>query len=70
VSGAEKPPIAKRAQALANSGDFEGFNALLPTLEKEYDAADVARLRRDMEVRRALTDLCAAARDRKRPTKR
>jgi hypothetical protein len=61
--------IAQRAQELASSGEFEGFNALIATLTQEFGALEVERLRRDAVVRRAITDLCRAAWERKHPSK-
>ncbi len=53
--------VATRAQQLASSGVFEGFNALVPTLEREFGEVDVDRLRRDATVRNAITDVCQEA---------
>jgi hypothetical protein len=38
-----KTPIVQRAQDLANSGDFEGFNALVQTLwERKHTPSDLS----------------------------
>ena len=55
------PRIAQRAAELAASGDFAGFNALTVALKTEFDEAEIERLRRDSEVRNAITDACQAA---------
>jgi hypothetical protein len=57
----EKPEIAARAQDLADSCEFEGFNALSAVLLREYDLMEVEHLRRDHEFRHAITERCKAA---------
>ena len=61
MSDSEREDIARRAQDLAKSGDFEGFNALSSVLESEYSTRAVDVLRRDYEFRRSITEICRAA---------
>jgi hypothetical protein len=65
MGDSEREDIARRAQELANSGDFEGFNALSSVLENEYSARAVDPLRRDQEFRRSITERCQVAWTRK-----
>jgi hypothetical protein len=57
--------IARRAQELAESGEFEGFNALGGMLTDEFGAVAVDVLRRDLELKRVITDRCQQAWERK-----
>ena len=57
--------IARRAQELATSGDYEGFNSMVSTLAGEFDALAVDVLKRDMELRSLVTEVCRAAWERK-----
>jgi hypothetical protein len=59
--------IIRRAQELANSAAFEGFNALQEALTKEYEWLEVEQLRRDAVARRMINDMCRAAWERKNP---
>ena len=56
-------------QELAESGDYEGFNALVGALisEKEFDATEIDIIKRDAEFRNRITDICREAWDRKHP---
>ena len=64
--------LAHRIQELAESGDQEGFNAIIGALmkDKEFDAMAIDIVRRDAEFRNRITDICHEAWERKhvRPT--
>jgi hypothetical protein len=62
--------VVQRAQELAASGDFEGFNALSPALTREFGERAVESLRRDYELRFKLTELCATNYEAKRQNAR
>ena len=65
----DQPALARRMQQLAESGDYEGFNAIVGALlrEKEFDATEIDIIKRDAEFRNRITDICREARDRKHP---
>ena len=65
----DHPALARRMQELAESGDYEGFNAIVGALirEKEFDATEIDIIKRDAEFRNRVTDICREARDRKHP---
>ena len=63
---AEEIAIRTRAQDLAESGEYEGFNVLSATLDTEFGAVAVDVVRRDTPFRDALTDTCQAAWARRR----
>jgi hypothetical protein len=55
--------LARRIQELADSGDFEGFNAIVGSLTKsgELDAQALAAFQRNGELKRQITDRCQDA---------
>ena len=65
----DHPALARRMQELAESGDYEGFNAIVGALirEKEFDATEIDIIKRDAEFRNRVTDICREARDRQHP---
>ena len=60
VADRDQPDLARRIQHLAESGDYEGFNAIVGSLtrETEVDATALDVLKRDPEFRNRITDLC------------
>lgn len=63
----DQPALARRIQQLAESGDYEGFNALVGWLigKNEFDAAAIDVIKRDSEFRNRIIDICREAWDRK-----
>ena len=57
----DQPALARRIQQLAESGDYEGFNAILGSLDEELDATSVEIIKRDPEFKHRITDLCHEA---------
>lgn len=68
----DQPALARRVQQLAESGDYEGFNAILGVLtrEKEFDATGIDVIKRDAEFRNRITDVCQEAWARKQRPRR
>lgn len=60
----DQPTLARRIQELAESGDYEGFNAILGSLD-DVDARSVEIIKSDPEFKHRITDLCREAWDRK-----
>ena len=56
----DQPTLARRIQQLAESGDYEGFNAIIGaiTREQELDAATIEVVQRDAEFKRRVTETC------------
>lgn len=61
----DQPALARRIQQLAESGDYEGFNAILGTLDDQVDAQSIEIIKSDPEFKHRITDLCREAWDRK-----
>ncbi len=63
----DHPALARQIQHLAESGDYEGFNAVIGALmrESEFDAVSIDVIKRDAEFRSRITDICSAAWERK-----
>ena len=63
----DHPALARQIQHLAESGDYEGFNAVIGGLmrESEFDAVAIDLIKRDTEFRSRITDICSAAWERK-----
>jgi hypothetical protein len=63
----DHPALARRIQQLAESGDYEGFNAIIGTLikENEFDTAAMDAVKADGEFRNRVTDICHEAWGRK-----
>jgi len=63
----DQPALARRIQQLAESGDHEGFNAIVGALtrEKGFDATAIDVIKRDVELRNRITDICYEAWQRK-----
>ena len=59
-------------QELAESGDYEGFNAIVGALirEKEFDAIEIEIIKRDAEFRNRITDISREAWARKHPQRK
>jgi hypothetical protein len=55
----------RHIQRLADSGDFEGFNAVIGALSDAYDATAIAVITRDAEFRFMVTERCQEAWTRK-----
>ena len=68
VADRDHPALARQIQHLAESGDYEGFNAVVGGLmrESEFDAVAIDVIKRDTEFRSRITDICSAAWERKR----
>ena len=62
----DQPALARRIQQLAESGDYEGFNAILGTLDGQVDAQSIEIIKSDPEFKHRITDLCREAWERKR----
>lgn len=65
VAERDQPALAHRIQQLAESGDYEGFNAILGNLNDEFDVRGIEIIKSDPEFKHRITDLCRAAWDRK-----
>jgi hypothetical protein len=65
VAERDQPALARRIQQLAESGDYEGFNAILGSLDAELDAKSIEIIKSDPEFKHRITDLCHAAWERK-----
>ena len=65
MAGRDQPALARRIQQLAESGDYEGFNAILGTLDDQVDAQSIEIIKSDPEFKQRITDLCREAWDRK-----
>jgi hypothetical protein len=65
----DQPTLARRVQQLAESGDYEGFNAIVGALirENEFDATTIDVIKRDIEFRKKITEICREAWERKHP---
>ena len=61
----DQPALARRIQQLAESGDYEGFNAILGSLNDELDATTIEVIRSDPEFKHRITDMCRDAWERK-----
>lgn len=61
----DQPALARRIQQLAESGDYEGFNAILGSLGDELDATSIEVIKSDPEFKHRITDLCHEAWERK-----
>ena len=61
----DEPALARRIQQLAESGDYEGFNAIMGSLVDELDATSIEIIKRDPGFKHRITDLCREAWDRK-----
>lgn len=68
VADRDQPALAREIQRLAESGDYEGFNAIVGTLikQKEFDATAIDIAKRDTEFRNWITDICRLSWERKR----
>jgi hypothetical protein len=69
VADRDQPTLARRVQRLAESGDYEGFNAIVGSLarERDFDLTAIDVIKRDTEFRNRITDVCHDAYDRKHP---
>jgi hypothetical protein len=67
VADRDQPAVARRIQNLAESGDYEGFNAIAGTLvrEHEFEITAIDVVRRDADFRNRVTDLCRESWERK-----
>lgn len=65
VADREPQTLARRIQQLAESGDYEGFNAILGSLDDEVDTRGIEIVKRDLKFKRRITDICQEAWDRK-----
>ena len=56
----DQPALARRIQELAESGDYEGFNAILGVLmqQPEFDPTAIDVIKRDPLFRHRITDVC------------
>lgn len=61
----DQPALARRIQQLAESGDYEGFNAILGSLDDEIDATSIEIIKSDPEFKHRITDMCREAWERK-----
>jgi hypothetical protein len=64
----DQPTLARRIQQLAESGSYAGFNEIVGVLlrEGEFDATALDVIKRDVEFRNRITDLCHDAWERTR----
>ena len=69
VADRDEPTLARRIQRIAESGDYEGFNAIIGALirDREFDVTAIDVVKRDVEFRNRITDLCHEACERKHP---
>ena len=67
VADRDQPTLARRIQQLAESGEYEGYNAIVGWLVREEAAneVEIAVTKRDAEFRNRITDLCHDAWERK-----
>ena len=65
----DQPALARRVQHLAESGDYEGFNAIIGALlkDKGFDDTALDVVKRDGPFRNRITDICREAWERKHP---
>ena len=63
----DQPALAHRIQELAESGDYEGFNAIVGALRQgaEFDATATDIIGRDPLFKHRITDVCHEAWERK-----
>jgi hypothetical protein len=63
VADRDHPALARQIQHLAESGDYEGFNAVIGALigEKDFDAQSINAIKPDGEFRNRITDICQQA---------
>jgi hypothetical protein len=63
VAHRDQPALAREIQRLAESGDFEGFNAVIGEIERKstFDAVAIDFVKRDPEFRNRITDTCREA---------
>jgi hypothetical protein len=61
----DHPALARRIQQLAESGDYEGFNAIVGTLSDERDVVGIDVIKRDPEFKHRITEMCHDAWERK-----
>jgi hypothetical protein len=61
----DQPTLARRIQQLAESGDYEGFNAIVGSLNGEPDAVGMDIIKRDPEFKHRITEMCHNAWERK-----
>ena len=61
----DQPALARQIQELAQSGDYEGFNAIVGALTNDHEVLGVDIIRRDAEFKHRITDICREAWDRK-----
>ena len=69
VSDRDQAAVARRIQQLAESGEYEGFNAIIGALtrEKEFTSVLIELITRDADFKREITDLCHEMWERKHP---
>ena len=60
----DQPALARQIQQLAESGDYEGFNAIVGSLD-DLDATGIDVIKRDLEFKHRITDICREAWERK-----
>ena len=61
----DEPALARRIEQLAKSGDFEGFNAILGSLDDELNATSIEIIKRDPGFKHRITEVCREAWERK-----
>jgi hypothetical protein len=66
MTNRDKPPLVARIEELAESGDYEGLNAVLGALSGEFDAAQLEAVKQDVVFRHRIIDLCYESWRRKR----
>ena len=59
----DQPALARRIQQLAESGDYEGFNAIIGAITrgKEFDETAIDVIKRDAVFKQQITDICHEA---------
>ena len=61
----DQPALARQIQQLAESGDYEGFNAIVGSLDDALDVTSIEVIKRDLEFKHRITDICREAWERK-----
>jgi hypothetical protein len=65
VADRDQPTLARQILQLAESGDYEGFNAIVGSLDDAFDVTGIEVIKRDSEFKHRVTDVCREAWERK-----
>jgi hypothetical protein len=69
MTNRDNSPLVARIEQLAQTGDYEGFNAILGALLGEFDADRLEAVRQDVVFKHRITDLCYEAWRRKQSSR-